>query len=117
MMPFEWIWDTSLSALLAALILWATLELAESEKWLDWGVYGVVVGLGADDESGAGLAAAVFAGVGGVSRTRGKRNALEARGAGGWCSDSVLLAVDRFAITLRFIGSFRCGRICRLNCG
>ncbi len=45
MMPFEWIWDTSLSALLAALILWATLELAESEKWLDWSVYGVLWGL------------------------------------------------------------------------
>jgi Dolichyl-phosphate-mannose-protein mannosyltransferase len=45
MMPFEWIWDTSLSALLAALILWATLELAESEGWLDWGVYGALWGL------------------------------------------------------------------------
>lgn len=45
MMPFEWIWDTSLSALLAALILWATLEVAESERWLDWGVYGVLWGL------------------------------------------------------------------------
>jgi Dolichyl-phosphate-mannose-protein mannosyltransferase len=45
MMPFEWIWDTSLSALLAALILWATLELAESERWLDWAVYGVLWGL------------------------------------------------------------------------
>jgi hypothetical protein len=45
MMPFEWIWDTSLSALLAAMILWATLELAESEQWLDWGVYGVLWGL------------------------------------------------------------------------
>jgi len=45
MMPFEWIWDTSLSALLAALILWATLELPESERWLDWGVYGLLWGL------------------------------------------------------------------------
>ncbi len=45
MMPFEWIWDTSLSALLAAMILWATLELAETEKWLDWGAYGVLWGL------------------------------------------------------------------------
>jgi len=45
MMPFEWIWDTSLSALLAALLLWATLELAESEKWLDWAAYGVLWGL------------------------------------------------------------------------
>src|SRR5580658_3785215 len=45
MMPFDWIWDTSLSALLAALLLWATLELAESEKWVDWGAYGVLWGL------------------------------------------------------------------------
>jgi len=45
MMPFEWIWDTSLSALLAAMILWATLELSETEKWLDWGAYGVLWGL------------------------------------------------------------------------
>jgi MFS family permease len=45
MMPFEWIWDTSLSALLAALILWATFELAESERWLDWSVYGLLWGL------------------------------------------------------------------------
>jgi hypothetical protein len=45
MMPFEWIWDTSLSALLAALILWATLELAESVRWLDWAVYGVLWGV------------------------------------------------------------------------
>jgi 4-amino-4-deoxy-L-arabinose transferase-like glycosyltransferase len=45
MMPFEWIWDTSLSALLAAMILWATLELAETEAWLEWGAYGVLWGL------------------------------------------------------------------------
>jgi 4-amino-4-deoxy-L-arabinose transferase-like glycosyltransferase len=45
MMPFEWIWDTSLSALLAALLLWATLELAESEKRVDWGAYGLLWGL------------------------------------------------------------------------
>jgi hypothetical protein len=45
MMPFEWIWDTSLSALLAALLLWATLELEESERWVDWSVYGVLWGL------------------------------------------------------------------------
>jgi hypothetical protein len=45
MMPFEWIWDTSLSALLAALILWATFELAESQQLLDWCVYGFLWGL------------------------------------------------------------------------
>jgi len=42
MMPFEWIWDTSLSALLAATILWATLELAESRRWRDWCGYGLL---------------------------------------------------------------------------
>jgi len=44
MMPFEWIWDTSLSALLAATILWATLELAESRRWRDWCAYGLLWG-------------------------------------------------------------------------
>jgi hypothetical protein len=42
MLPFEWIWDTSLSAFLAAAILWTTLELAETVKPLDWIAYGVL---------------------------------------------------------------------------
>jgi hypothetical protein len=45
LIPFEWIWDTSLAALLAAVLLWATLELAESERWGDWCGYGLVWGL------------------------------------------------------------------------
>jgi len=45
LMPFEWIWDTSLSAFLAAALLWATLELAESEQWLEWGGYGLLWGI------------------------------------------------------------------------
>ena len=46
MMPFEWIWDTSLSAFLAAALLWATLELAESESAhiRDWCGYGMLWG-------------------------------------------------------------------------
>jgi Dolichyl-phosphate-mannose-protein mannosyltransferase len=44
MIPFEWIWDTSLSALLAATILWATLTLAESERVRDWCAYGLLWG-------------------------------------------------------------------------
>lgn len=44
MMPFEWIWDTSLSALLAATILWATLAVAESDRVLNWCVYGLLWG-------------------------------------------------------------------------
>ncbi|HYL84567.1 MAG TPA: glycosyltransferase family 39 protein [Candidatus Angelobacter sp.] len=44
MVPFEWVWDTSLSALLATVILWATLELAESPRWRDWCAYGLLWG-------------------------------------------------------------------------
>jgi 4-amino-4-deoxy-L-arabinose transferase-like glycosyltransferase len=43
--PFEWIWDTSLSALLVAVLLWATFELAESRRLLDWSLYGLLWGL------------------------------------------------------------------------
>jgi hypothetical protein len=45
MMPFEWIWDTSLSALLVATIVWATLELSESGKTIHWLAYGALWGL------------------------------------------------------------------------
>jgi hypothetical protein len=45
MVPFEWIWDTSLSALLGATILWATLELADSQRLRDWCGYGLLWGL------------------------------------------------------------------------
>ena len=45
MLPFEWIWDTSLSALLAALLLWTTLLVADSEKLRDWCGYGALWGL------------------------------------------------------------------------
>jgi 4-amino-4-deoxy-L-arabinose transferase-like glycosyltransferase len=42
--PFQWIWDTSLSALLAATILWVTFALIESEKLHDWCAYGFLWG-------------------------------------------------------------------------
>src|SRR6266436_830897 len=45
MVPFEWIWDTSLSALLAATLLWATLALPDSNLARDWCVYGLLWGL------------------------------------------------------------------------
>lgn len=44
MIPFDWVWDTSLSALLAATILWATLWIADSLRWRDWFVYGILWG-------------------------------------------------------------------------
>jgi hypothetical protein len=43
--PFEWIWDTSLSALLAAGLLWATLAVAESPRLRHWCAYGVMWGV------------------------------------------------------------------------
>lgn len=42
--PFQWIWDTSLTALLAATILWGTLALAESRRMRDWCAYGFLWG-------------------------------------------------------------------------
>lgn len=44
MVPFEWVWDTALSALLGAVVLWATLQLAESARWRDWCAYGLLWG-------------------------------------------------------------------------
>jgi hypothetical protein len=43
--PFQWIWDTSLSGLLAATILWATLAVADSKRTRDWCAYGALWGL------------------------------------------------------------------------
>jgi Dolichyl-phosphate-mannose-protein mannosyltransferase len=43
-LPFEWIWDTSLSALLAAALLWATLELADSSRRRECALYGLLWG-------------------------------------------------------------------------
>jgi len=44
MTPFEWIWDTSLAALLSALLLWATMQLAVSRRMRDWCAYGLLWG-------------------------------------------------------------------------
>ena len=44
MTPFEWIWDTSLAALLSILLLWATMRLAESRRMRDWCLYGLLWG-------------------------------------------------------------------------
>jgi hypothetical protein len=44
MIPYEWIWDTCLTALLSALLFWLTLELAESQRTRDWLLYGLLWG-------------------------------------------------------------------------
>ena len=43
--PYEWVWDTSVSALMMALILWATMELADRPRLRDWVLYGALWGL------------------------------------------------------------------------
>jgi 4-amino-4-deoxy-L-arabinose transferase-like glycosyltransferase len=43
-LPYAWIWDTSLSALLAAAILWATLRLAHSPFPRAYALYGLLWG-------------------------------------------------------------------------
>lgn len=45
LIPFEWVWDTSLSALLGAVLLWATLALAETGRLRNWCAYGLLWGL------------------------------------------------------------------------
>jgi hypothetical protein len=44
-LPFAWIWDTSLAVLLATAILWATLALDDSDRPRDWLGYGLLWGL------------------------------------------------------------------------
>ena len=43
-LPFGWIWDTALTALFVALLLWATLSIADSTRWRDWCGYGLLWG-------------------------------------------------------------------------
>jgi 4-amino-4-deoxy-L-arabinose transferase-like glycosyltransferase len=42
--PYQWIWDTALTGLLAAAILWATLAVAGSRRARDWCAYGFLWG-------------------------------------------------------------------------
>lgn len=42
---FESMWDASVAALLAAIILWATLAIEKSERWRDWLGHGLLWGV------------------------------------------------------------------------
>ncbi|HLI84100.1 MAG TPA: glycosyltransferase family 39 protein [Bryobacteraceae bacterium] len=46
LLSFESLWDTSLSALLGATVLWATLRLPDSRRRLAWAAYGFLWGVG-----------------------------------------------------------------------
>jgi hypothetical protein len=45
LLSFESLWDTSLSALLGATVLWATLRVAEARRWPAWAAYGLLWGI------------------------------------------------------------------------
>ena len=60
--PFQWIWDTSLSALLVATILCATFALIESERLRDWCAYGFLWGFALLTNPALGAALPLLAG-------------------------------------------------------
>jgi hypothetical protein len=45
LIPFEWVWDTSLAALMAGLVVWATMEILDSRRLRDWIGYGLLWGM------------------------------------------------------------------------
>jgi hypothetical protein len=45
LLSFQSLWDASLSALLGAMAVWATLRLADSARSRDWGAYGLLWGV------------------------------------------------------------------------
>ncbi len=47
LLPLEWMWDQSLSALMLAIIVWATFRLSESVSSLSLTIYGLLWGLAA----------------------------------------------------------------------
>jgi hypothetical protein len=44
LISLEWIWDTSLSALMAGLVVWATMAIVDSRRVRDWIGYGLLWG-------------------------------------------------------------------------
>jgi len=59
-LPFEWIWDTSLSAFLMATILWATVALCSTQKLRDWVAYGALWGIALLTNPALGILFPVF---------------------------------------------------------
>ena len=75
MVPFEWIWETSLSVLLAVLCIWLALWLAESYSLKMWLVYGVLWALTVLTNPAIGVALPVlFVWVIWQGRTVGKKS-------------------------------------------
>src|SRR5579859_3668557 len=60
MLPFEWIWDTSLSVLLGTLLLWVTIDLGESRSMLRWLAYGALWGVALLTNPALGISLPIF---------------------------------------------------------
>jgi len=71
--PFEWIWNTSLSALLVATLLWFTVGLAESPSTRRWTAYGLLWGLALMTDPSIGAALPVLL-LWAAWRAKGKSN-------------------------------------------
>jgi Dolichyl-phosphate-mannose-protein mannosyltransferase len=62
MLPFEWIWDTSLSVLLAVTLVWATIRASESARSAVWLAYGLLWALALLTNPALGIALPFFFG-------------------------------------------------------
>lgn len=94
MIPFEWIWDTCLTAFLSALILYCTLKLAESTRVRDWCLYGLLWGFALMTNPALGSLLPFLLGMGGVPRQRLGTPAFGATRAGCSNGSPLLHALD-----------------------
>ena len=74
--PYEWVWDTSLAALLVATILWATLELADTQSLRAWCGYGLLWGFALMTNPSMGSLLPVLLGWAAYRAARGGRSRL-----------------------------------------
>lgn len=74
--PFEWIWETSLSAFLASVLLWFTLKLPSSARARDWALYGLLWGLALMTNPTLGAALPVLLGWAAWQAWRAHRSAM-----------------------------------------
>jgi len=59
-LPFEWIWDTSLSTFLLATILWGTVALTATQRLRDWVAYGALWGVALLTNPALGILLPIF---------------------------------------------------------
>ena len=95
MMPFEWVWDTCLAALLGATLLWATLKLADSShRTRNWCAYGLLWGFTLMTNPSLGSLVPHSSGMGGVPRAANSEAPYVASGIGRGHRDFLLRSLD-----------------------